>query len=225
MSEWWTYRPEDFLLFSERVYWRLFELHNQALWPAQSVAIALGAAILFFVFRPQPWSGRVVTLAMAFAWLFVAWAYHWNAYATINWAARYAALLFAAEAVLFLWFGAVRNKLEFAMRRNPRSVLRIALVIYAIFLHPLVPLTGGRALASAEVFGLTPDPTAIATLGLLGLSGGGSRVLLLLLVPMAWCLVSWATLTTMGAWEGWIPLAAVVFALLTRPWRRPRTEH
>jgi len=40
MSEWWTYRPEDFLLFSPRVYWRLFELHNEALWPAQIAAIA-----------------------------------------------------------------------------------------------------------------------------------------------------------------------------------------
>jgi hypothetical protein len=167
----------------------------------------------------------VVALAMAFAWLFVAWAYHWNAYATINWAARYAALLFAGEAVLFLWFGAIGNKLEFAMRRNPRSMLRITLVIYAIFLHPLVPLIDGRPLASAEVFGLTPDPTAIATLGLLGLSGGSRRVLLLLLAPIAWCLVSWATLTTMGTWEGWIPLAAAAFALLTRPWQRPRTAH
>ena len=25
MSEWWTYRPEDFLLFSPRVYWRMFD--------------------------------------------------------------------------------------------------------------------------------------------------------------------------------------------------------
>ena len=33
MSEWWTYRAEDFLLFSPRVYWRMFELHNTALWP------------------------------------------------------------------------------------------------------------------------------------------------------------------------------------------------
>jgi hypothetical protein len=29
MSEWWTYRPEDFLLFSPRVYWRMFELQNE----------------------------------------------------------------------------------------------------------------------------------------------------------------------------------------------------
>ena len=27
MSEWWTYRAVNFLLFSPRVYWRMFELH------------------------------------------------------------------------------------------------------------------------------------------------------------------------------------------------------
>jgi hypothetical protein len=30
MSEWWTYTLSDFLLFSPRVYYRLFELHNRA---------------------------------------------------------------------------------------------------------------------------------------------------------------------------------------------------
>ena len=29
----WSYRLSDFLLFSPRVYWRMFELHNAALWP------------------------------------------------------------------------------------------------------------------------------------------------------------------------------------------------
>ena len=31
--EWWSYASRDFLLFSPRVYWRMFELHNEALWP------------------------------------------------------------------------------------------------------------------------------------------------------------------------------------------------
>jgi hypothetical protein len=223
MSEWWTYRPDDFLLFSERVYWRLFELHNRAVWPAQWVAMALGIAILVFVFRPSSRSGRIVSVTMSLAWLFVAWAYHWNAYATINWAARYAALLFAAEAALFAWFGGIRHQLTFAMQRSARSVLGIALIIYAVFLHPLVALVDGRPIASAEIFGLAPDPTAVTTLGLLGLSSGGGAILLLLAAPVTWCLVSWATLATMGTWEGWIPFAAVVFAVLTRPWQGHRT--
>ena len=35
MSEWWTYTLSDFLLFSPRTYYRLFELYNDEIWPAQ----------------------------------------------------------------------------------------------------------------------------------------------------------------------------------------------
>jgi hypothetical protein len=220
MSEWWTYRPEDFLLFSERVYWRLFELHNHAVWPAQLVALALGVVVLFFLFRPHAWSGRIVAVTMAVAWLFVGWSFLWNTYATINWAARYAALAFGAEALLLAWLGGVAGRLPLSFRRNRSSLLPLAIIVYALFLHPLIAVVAGRPIASAEILAVAPDPTAIATLGLLGLSTGGGAVLLLTVVPMAWCLVSWATLATMGAWEGWIPLTALLLAVATRPWLR-----
>ena len=48
MSEWWSYRAEDFLLFSPRVYWRTFELHNAALWPLHFATLAAGLATAFF---------------------------------------------------------------------------------------------------------------------------------------------------------------------------------
>ena len=89
MSEWWTYRPEDFLLFAPRVYWRLFELHNAAVWPLQIPALLLGATILVGLVRPRPWSGRITAGVLAAAWAFVAWTFLWHRYATINWAAAY----------------------------------------------------------------------------------------------------------------------------------------
>ena len=52
MSEWWTYRLSNFLLFSPRTYDRLFELYNAAIWPAQAAAFLVGLVILFFQNRP-----------------------------------------------------------------------------------------------------------------------------------------------------------------------------
>jgi len=53
MSEWWTYRAEDFLLFSPRVYWRMFELHNAALWPLHVLTLAAGLIIILLIaWRP-----------------------------------------------------------------------------------------------------------------------------------------------------------------------------
>src|SRR5258707_15614550 len=46
MSEWWTYRLTSFLLFSPRTYYRLLELYNLAIWPAQLAGAAIGVAIV-----------------------------------------------------------------------------------------------------------------------------------------------------------------------------------
>src|SRR5215212_2754101 len=67
MSEWWTYALEDFLLFSPRVYWRMFELHNEAVWPLHVVALLLGSAILVWVVRPRPWSDRAISVLIGIA--------------------------------------------------------------------------------------------------------------------------------------------------------------
>ena len=47
MSEWWTYRLSDFLMFSPRTYYRLFELYNAEVWPGHWVGLSVGATALF----------------------------------------------------------------------------------------------------------------------------------------------------------------------------------
>ena len=63
MSEWWTYSLSDFLLFSPRTYYRLFELYNADIWPAQIVSLALGVVIAL-VRRPAG-QGRFVAAILA----------------------------------------------------------------------------------------------------------------------------------------------------------------
>jgi hypothetical protein len=56
MSEWWTYRLTSFLLFSPRTYYRLIELYNESIWPAQLAAAACGLtiAVLLAMDREHP---------------------------------------------------------------------------------------------------------------------------------------------------------------------------
>jgi hypothetical protein len=220
MAHWWTYRPEDFLLFAPRVYWRLFELHNAAVWPLQLLALLLGAATLFCAVRPRPWSDRLIAAVLAAAWSFVAWVFLWNRYATINWAAAYAVPVFLLQALLLVRLGVLGDRLRFVVDRTVPGLAGLVLFVYALALHPLVAKLGGRPIQAAEVFGIAPDPTAIATLGLLARARPKGRAWLLLAVPTAWCLASAATLHTMDAWEGWIPLAAVALAITARLWPR-----
>jgi hypothetical protein len=118
MSEWWTYSLSDFLLFSPRTYYRLFELHNLAVWPWHVLAIVLGLAVLVLWLRGGARQGRTIAIILATCWLFVAWAYLLARYDTINWAASYFAAGFAVEALLLVWTGLMRNWLSLRPGRD-----------------------------------------------------------------------------------------------------------
>ena len=216
MPEWWTYSAEDFLLFSPRTYWRMIERHNDALWPAQILTLALGVAILLWLFRPRPWSDRVIAGTLAALWAWLAWGFLWERYATINWAASYLAPLFVLQAFLLAMIG---GRLRWSASRTGRGLVGLALFVYALVLHPLAVPLMGRSTRGAEVFGITPDPTAIATIGLV-LMAAGRWSWVLLIVPMAWCVASWATLHTLGASESGVLLAAGVLAIIPVARRR-----
>ena len=113
-----AYSLSDFLLFSPRTYYRLFELYNLAVWPWHVLAMVLGLAALVLWLRGGAWRGRGVAVILASCWLFVAWAYLLAHYDTINWAARYFAAGFAVEALLLVWTGLIRNSLSLRPHRD-----------------------------------------------------------------------------------------------------------
>ena len=78
MPEGSTYSLADFLMFAPRTYYRLFELYNAAIWPAQLGAQGLGLAILALLRWGGPWRGRAVAAILAAAWAWTAWAFHWR---------------------------------------------------------------------------------------------------------------------------------------------------
>ena len=181
MSEWWTYSLSSFLLFSARTYYRLFELTNADVWPLQLVTLAAGLAILFLVIRSTAWSGRAVAAMLAALWLFVAWAYLLQRYDPINFAARYFAIGFAVQAALLFWTGVIRDRLR-PDNRTIATKIGIALIVYALVLHPLIAPLSGRPWTQAEIFGLAPDPTVIATLGVISSPPPTARRI--------WCIVA-----------------------------------
>jgi hypothetical protein len=95
----------------------------------------------------------------------------------------------------------------------------IAFVI-AVLLVPLVGVLTDRSWHHVEIFGLTPDATAIATIALLAFKQGGWRTLLIL--PMVWCMIGAATLWALGSREAWLSIAAVLVGLLALIRGRPQ---
>ncbi|MGE5275468.1 MAG: DUF6064 family protein [Acidobacteriota bacterium] len=220
MSEWWTYHLANFLLFSPRTYYRLFELYNAAIWPAQIVALALAAGIAALARRGGAARGRLIAAALAACWLWTGIAFQANRYATINFAAAYFAWAFGIEASLLAVIGPVLGRLSFEPSADLAGRMGMRMFLFALLLEPLVGPILGRGWRQAEIFGVAPDPTAVGTLGIL-LGAKGARRWPLLVIPVLWCAVTGATLLAMKAPDFWIPplAAALAVALAARKGR------
>lgn len=211
MSEWWTYRLSDFLLFSADTYYRLFELYNTAIWPAHIVVLVLSGLWFYFLIRPKPWSGKLLFTFLGTTWLWIAWGYHVSHFTSVNWAASYYAIGFALEGLLLILAGGSGKARPIPFNTHWTSRVGAGLIGFSLILQPLITPLSGRPWTQVELFALAPDPTVIATLGILLLV---DRIRWLLLpIPIIWCLISSATLWTMGASEFWMTLCAAGVAL------------
>jgi len=217
MSEWWTYSLSDFLLFSPRTYYRLFELYNAALWPAHLLAAVAGLVILACMLREgRGW--RAACALLGACWLWVGWVFLLDRYATINWAAAWFAGLFVVQAILLVLAGAAGGS-SGEMSRS-RGAAAITLLVFALAVYPSIGIAVGRPWTQAEVFAMAPDPTALGTLGFALLAPTAGRRWLLLAIPLLWCAISGATLWTMEAPEAPVLPAAGLVALIVAASRR-----
>ncbi|MES2958676.1 MAG: DUF6064 family protein, partial [Pseudomonadota bacterium] len=226
--EWWTYRPSDFLLFSARTYYRLFELYNADVWPAQLLTSGLGLLLWVALRQGRRAARRAAFALLAMAWLWVAWGFHWQRFAGINWAATWYAAAFGVEAVLLLACALRGPQPDQPALRDGAGKFGMALLLTALLVQPLLGALLGRSWLQAEVFGLAPDPSVLATLGVLLLqtprrcARRPALAWLLWPIPLLWCALTGMTLATMHADDAWLmPIAALLS--LAALWWRART--
>lgn len=211
MSDWWRYRPEDFLLFSPRVYWRLFELHNAALWPLHLLTLLIAATIFLLLLRKRPGHGRWIAFLLAISCILVGWLFLWDRYRTVNWAILYVVPFFALQAAALLVLGTGLGGLAFD-RRGIAGWAGLFIAAIGVIAYPFFTPLFGRPWSGMEVFGIAPDPTMIAMIGFL-LTARGRLLPLLFPIPLLWLLLSGMTLGTMGDPQAWLPLLSVALAM------------
>jgi len=137
----------------------------------------------------------------------------------VNWAAGALLPAFHAQAALLLLTAVWPGRIVLAPAGGAKGSLALAALGAAVLLYPVLAPLSGRPLMGAEIAGLAPDPTALATLGLAGLARSRARGALIAAPALLWCLASVATLLTLGAWQGWLlaGLAGTGAAALSLP--------
>jgi hypothetical protein len=225
MDAWWTYSIADLVLFTPATYFRLFELHHRGWWPLQLACAAAAVVIVLCLWRQPARGGRVVAILLAVSWAWVGWAFLHLRLAPIHWVADGYAVVFSLQALLLLACGLLRRGLEIETGNTLRAGIGVLILLAALLVMPAVAYLTGREWMQAELFAMTPDATALATLGLLLLARGRISVWLAL-IPLAWCLISGATLWALQAPEAMIlPAGAVltIASMLIHPGRRGKS--
>ena len=195
MSDWDSYSLQDFIPFTAEVYFRQLARMGESFWPLQWLALAAGLAALVLAVRGRP---RIALLIIAPWWAFIGLAYFMQRYAQLNWAGTYIGWLFVGESLLLS--AAAITGAGCAHRAAARTWKKpIILIALAMVLGGMIGLPVAACIASGEwhgaaVFGLTPDSTAVVSLGVLMIALKGAVKWGAALLPVMWLTVSGLTL-------------------------------
>ena len=221
MDAWWTYGIADLVLFTPETYFRLFELHHLEWWPMQLASLAMAVVILLCLWLKPAWGGRVIAILLAASWGWVGWAFLHLRFAPIHWVANWYAVAFFLQALLLFIYGVSRRGMEFETGNTVRAGIGVFVLPGALLVMPVTAHLTGREWMQAELFAMTPDATALATIGLLLLAKGRFAIWLMV-IPVAWSFVTGATLWVLEAPEALIlPASAILtIALMLLPVNR-----
>jgi hypothetical protein len=145
----------------------VFHRYNEAIWPLQLVAYALGVVLVALLFSRSTSRHRVIPAALAVYWAFMGVVFMWAFETDIMKAAYLFGALFVVEAGLLLWHGVVRARIVFEPVRGARLAAGLAMIAYALVAYPVIGALAGHGYPDAPLFGVAPCPTVIFTFGLL----------------------------------------------------------
>src|SRR4030095_6089163 len=134
-----------------------------------------------------------------------------------NWVAPGIAAASARQALALIRVG-VMGRIEFEPPRGTRFAVALAMVAIAVVGYPMLAPLFSRPWTTAEIFGMAPDPTAIATLAALALLRG-ALLWLLIAVPLLACALGTLTQRAMGDAEAFVVAGAALVGVALA-WRR-----
>lgn len=202
--------------FDRANFFAVFVQYNTALWPTQVFAYAAIFLCLFLLLRRSRMSDPGILVVLAAMWAVNGIGYHGLFFSAINPAALLFAAFFVAEAVLFAAFAGRGTEVDFAMRRDGRTIAGLLLIIFAVLAYPLWGMAAGHRYPAMPMIGIAPCPTTIFTIGIL-LTGRWAVVRWLLVIPLVWSAIGGTAAFMLGVPQDYGLFAAgavaIVFAL------------
>ncbi len=216
MTDWSTYRLQDFIPYSDEAYFRMLERVGEAYWPLHIISILVVCILFTLAIKGKT---KALLFLMGPTWLFVAYGFLYHYFAELNWAGEWMAWAFVCQAVLFvlvplsplLPLSPLSHEECFrADSSRPISfAFSCGVLLCAIVVYPLHILMAEDSWYQLQTFGLHADPTALLTLAYLALLPDIKRVWYLAFIPSLWLVFSSLNLYSLNS-----SLALTTFVML-----------
>jgi hypothetical protein len=177
----------------------VFQAYNLAIWPLQILAYLLGLAMVYLVVKKSPYSNQLTSGGLSLMWLCVGILYHITYFSAINKAALIFGTVFVIQAIIFLVFGVIKPKMNYAVKSDAYSYIGLFFILYAMVIYPILGYLFGHIYPQSPVFGVTPCPVTIFTFGILLLSDRVPGYVII--IPFIWSLFGFSASSTLGIKE------------------------
>ncbi len=207
------------LPFTPEQFFSVFEHYNTTVWPAQIVLTLLAVGMIVAAILKTRRSSTVVALMLGLLWLWTGIVYHIAFFAGINPAAYLFAVLCVIQALLFIWFGVIKNRLSWVPAVDLYGITGALFLLYALVVYPLLGIAFGHTFPRSPTFGL-PCPTTIFTFGLL-LWSERTFPKWLLPIPFLWAMIGSQAALALGVDEDTGLFVAGVLGASMLAFRKP----
>ena len=195
----------------------VFRAYNLGIFPMQVILYLLAIVAVYLAVKPNPTSDKAISIILAFFWLWMGIIYHLLYFTEINKAAYLFGIVFIIQGILLIIFGIIKSKLSFRFQADIYGITGISLIVFALFIYPILGYFLGHIYPASPTFGL-PCPTTIFTVGLLLLTTKRFPPGLLI-IPFLWSVVGFMAAFQFGIVEDTSLLISgltAVFLLLSR---------
>jgi hypothetical protein len=185
--------------FSQDQFFSVFEAYNVSLWPIQILFTGLGIVCIIVVVKNGLKNSRILFSILSFFWLWMGAVYHILYFSSINRAAYLFGSVFIVQGLVFLYFGAIKQKIQFNFNLDLSGITGLVLIVHALVAYPMISYFVGHVYPRSPTFGV-PCPTTIFTFGLLLFST--TRVpWFMILVPLLWSLIGFSAALNLSVTE------------------------
>jgi len=202
------------LPFSLADFLNVFKDYNHSVFPLHIVFYLIAFLCIYLLFTGNKNTTRIISITLAFLWLWMGIVYHIIFFSAINKLAYVFGGFFILQGIMFAGCGLIRKKISFEYTKSIYNYIGIIFLLYALIIYPVLGYKLGHAYPYSPTFGL-PCPTTIFTFGIL-LFANKKMPIHLLVIPLLWSIIGFTAALNLTIYEdiGLIVAGVTGFILL-----------